>query len=338
MEDDRRHRKFLIIQTASLGDVVLATSLIETLHASYPKARIDFLVKKGCEQLLTGHPYISQLLVWDKKQFKYRKLFKLLKHIRGEHYDVLIDVHRFASSGFLAAFSKARMILGFTKNPFSLHFTHHYPHYIGKDGSMHEIERNHQLIQTLVQGPAARPKLYPGSENFKHVEAYKHQPYITISPMSLWFTKQYPTTLWAKFIKEVPPHIHIFLLGSSSDKGALDVLVTEAVEEQCTNLASELNLLQTAALMQDALMNFTNDSAPLHVASAMDAPLTAVFCSTVTAFGFGPLGDHSLVVETAEPLHCRPCGIHGLKACPEKNMACATTISKQQLIDRIPND
>ena len=68
--------KFLIIQTAFTGDVVLATSLIENLHAAFPEARIDFMVRKGNEALLEGHPYISSLLVWNKKEKKTSNLLQ----------------------------------------------------------------------------------------------------------------------------------------------------------------------------------------------------------------------------------------------------------------------
>ena len=64
-------------------------------------------------------------------------------------------------------------------------------------------------------------------------------------------------------------------------------------------------------------MNYVNDSAPLHIASAMDAPVTAVFCSTVPAFGFGPLRANGRIVETTENLDCRPCGLHGLQGVSE---------------------
>jgi heptosyltransferase-2 len=83
--------------------------------------------------------------------------------------------------------------------------------------------------------------------------------------------------------------------------------------------------------MKDARMNFTNDSAPLHLASAMNAPVTVIYCSTVPRFGFGPLSDVSKIVETGE-LYCRPCGIHGYRSCPEKHFRCATQINVDQLI------
>jgi heptosyltransferase-2 len=79
-------------------------------------------------------------------------------------------------------------------------------------------------------------------------------------------------------------------------------------------------------------MIYFNDSAPMHLASAMNAPVTAVFCSTIPEFGFGPLSDVSLIVQTDEKLDCRPCGLHGYRSCPKGHFKCATTIRAEQLL------
>ena len=112
-------QKFLIIQTAFIGDVVLATVLIEKLHDFFPDAQIDFLLRKGNEQLLTGHPYIHELLIWDKKKNKQKNLFRMLKRIRKNKYDKVINVQRFFATGILTAFSGAKETIGFDKNPLS---------------------------------------------------------------------------------------------------------------------------------------------------------------------------------------------------------------------------
>ena len=98
------------------------------------------------------------------------------------------------------------------------------------------------------------------------------------------------------------------------------------------NLSASTSFLASAALMQHAKMNYVNDSAPLHITSAMNAPVTAYFCSTEPAFGFGPLSSNSKVVETKENLNCRPCGLHGFKKCPEKHFKCANNILIQDII------
>jgi heptosyltransferase-2 len=100
-------------------------------------------------------------------------------------------------------------------------------------------------------------------------------------------------------------------------------------------LAGQLSLLQSAALMSKAKRNFVNDSGPLHLCSAMDAPVTAVFCSTIPSFGFGPLSKDSKVVQTALGLACRPCGLHGRKECPEGHFKCGTSINTVDLLNTI---
>src|SRR5487761_2581360 len=138
-------KKFLVIQTAFTGDVVLATALIEKLHLFFPDAQIDFLVRKGNEGLVKDHPFLHETLIWNKKENKKKNLFNLLKKIRKEKYDTVINLQRFASTGLLTAFSGATEKIGFDKNPFSFLFTKKIKH--GLNNGKHEVERNNELIQ-----------------------------------------------------------------------------------------------------------------------------------------------------------------------------------------------
>jgi len=325
-------QKFLVIQTAFIGDVVLATALIERLHAYYPDASIDFLVRKGNEGLLTGHPYLREVLIWDKKQNKLRNLFRMTRRIRRERYDKVINVQRFAATGLLTAFSGARETIGFDKNPLSRFFTHRIPHIIG---DKHEIERNQALIAAFTDDKPSRPRLYPTKADTEKVAKYKGRPYITVSPASVWFTKQYPKEKWASFIKRLPAEITVYLLGAPSDRELCQSIFASNPSPLVVDLSGQLSFLQSTALMQDAVMNYVNDSAPMHFASAVNAPVTAVYCSTIPAFGFGPLSDNRHIVEIAEPLDCRPCGLHGYKACPRGHFNCAYKIQDQQLLETL---
>ena len=116
----------------------------------------------------------------------------------------------------------------------------------------------------------------------------------------------------------------MYLLGGPADAEACRRIAEAAGRGEV--LAGRLSLLGTAALMEGAAMNYVNDSAPLHIASAMNAPVTAIFCSTVPAFGFGPLRANGRILETTEKLDCRPCGLHGHRACPKGHFRCATGI------------
>jgi heptosyltransferase II len=326
-------QKILVIQTAFTGDVVLATALLEKLHRFFPEAQIVFLVRKGNEGLLKDHPFLHEVLIWNKKENKNKNLLSLLKKIRNEKYDTVINLQRFASTGMLTAFSGAKEKIGFDKNPFSFLFTKKIKHDL--TNSKHEVERNNELIQHLTDGSFIKPRLYPSAANYNEIEKYTLQPYVCMMPASVWFTKQYPVDKWIDLINNFPLSYNIFLLGGKEDTDLCKKIKENSANNKIEILAGKLNFLSSVALMKNAKMNYTNDSAPLHFASAVDAPVTGIFCSTVPAFGFYPLSTKSFIVETKELLTCRPCSIHGLKACPLGHFKCAYTIETSQLLSTL---
>ena len=89
-----RSNRILIIQTAFIGDVVLAMPLIAQMRLFSPKVAIDFLVRKGNESLLADDARIQNILIWDKKE-KIKNLIKLIREVRKVNYDVIINVIRF---------------------------------------------------------------------------------------------------------------------------------------------------------------------------------------------------------------------------------------------------
>jgi heptosyltransferase II len=330
-------RSFLIIQTAFIGDVVLATALIEKLHQHYPDATMDFLLRNGNEGLLKAHPYLREVLIWEKKKDKQKNLFELLKRIRANKYDVVINVQRFAATGMLTAFSGAAETIGFNKNPLSFLFTHRVRHLVSTpERPLHEIQRNQKLIEKLTDSLPEKPRLYPSIADRQQVAEFKKSTYICVAPASVWFTKQYPAEKWISFIKKVPSGIRIYLLGATGDTDLCEqIRLQSETGDRVVNLAGKLGFLESASLQEGAVMSYVNDSAPMHFASAMNAPVTAVYCSTLPSFGFGPLSDKSHIVEVKEKLPCRPCGLHGRKACPLKHFDCAMKIADDQLLNLI---
>ncbi|NDD16352.1 MAG: hypothetical protein EB092_05015, partial [Chitinophagia bacterium] len=241
------------------------------------------------------------------------------------------------------------------KNPFSFLFTHKVKHDVGilkneglvnkiSNNEVHEINRNHALTYSLGAIPLALPKLYPTKSDYEIVKKYQADKYITIAPASVWLTKQFPLSAWVSFLSELPFDGPIYILGGASDKALGDQIVNEVgnlhsnvpyastTSKKIINLSGELGFLASAALQQKAVLNYVNDSAPLHFCSSVNAPVVAIYCSTIPIFGFGPLSTHCFIVETQEKLACRPCGLHGKKECPLGHFNCAKTIVNKQLI------
>lgn len=335
-------QRILLIQTAFIGDVILATSLIEEVALRYPEAKIQFLLRKGNESLLKDHPKLEKLWVWDKKGGKYRNLFKLVKEINTFEIDLILNIQRFFSSGLFTALIKAKKKIGFKQNPMSWFFDHKVDHKIphadikSPYGSLHEVQRNLQLINSydetkLTTDPkSVRPKLYTTqTQNLSKLNLSDN--YIVMAPTSVWFTKQWEIGKWKELIGILEHHHQIVLIGGPSDRDIIDQLV---LGPNVINMAGELSLLESAHLMKAAHAVIVNDSGPMHLASSVNAKTIAIFCSTIPEFGYYPLSEQSFVVESVRP-ECKPCGLHGHKSCPLGHFKCSSDISIKQVIELI---
>jgi len=343
--------RILVIQTAFIGDVVLATALLQNLHGAYPSATIDILVRGGAQELFTEHPYINEVHVWDKKKNKYQHLFQIIQTIRRIKYDVVINVQRYLATGIITVLSGAKKTIGFDKNPLSFLFSETVKHQFGaaadaaggaakqvaapqnsNSAYLHETSRNHALLASLTTAPVAKPVLYPSAAHFAAIQKYQSAPYICMSPGSVWETKKMPAKNWIDLINAVPTNYTIYLMGAPNETALCAEILSGSSRGGVVNIAGQLNLLEAAALIKGARLNYVNDSAPMHLASATNAPVAAIYCSTIPAFGYGPLSDTQFVVETLEHMPCKPCGLHGKKVCPLGHFNCGHSITTAQLL------
>ena len=176
-----------------------------------------------------------------------------MRAIRKVSYTLVINLHRYASSGIVATASGAEQIIGFSKNPLSLFYHRRFPHQISRHGSLHEVERNHQLIQHLSDEVPARPRLYPAKQPMPKWHAAR-----LISawlPLLSGIPKQWPAENWVELIQTVDPRYEILLLGAPGDRTGCEDILRAAARPGLFNLAGQLSLLESAALMAGAAMN-----------------------------------------------------------------------------------
>jgi len=323
------NQRFLIIQTAFVGDAILASGAIHAIRATHPSAVIDILVRAGNETLYQNDPRIDRTIIWEKKRNKYIHLFQTLFSIRRERYNAVINLQRFAASGFLTALARADIKVGFSKNPLSFFFTKRITHRISAVGEriIHETDRISDCLRSIGIESNAKPEIYIPQTAEEKIAPYLKKDFVTISPASVWFTKQYPKHRWKNLAQSID--CQIYLLGG---KGDIELCndIAQGMNHVAV-LAGEFTLIESAALMRHAKMNFVNDSAPLHLCSATNAPVCAIFQSTSPTFGFGPLSQQSHCIETDRKLDCKPCGLHGRKECPHHHFLCADIETKQLL-------
>lgn len=335
----------LLLQPAFLGDVVLSTAVLESWHAARPDDPISVLVRKEAAGLFEEHPFVQQVHVWDRRGWsKYPRLLALSSACRKQGPGRVVNLHRFGSMAWLAGRVGAANTAVFEGTPLEgRRGVSAWPHAIG-DGR-HETERNHALIADIA-GPfdlSARPRLRPGRRHEAAAEAWPEGGVI-LAPASVWETKRWPANQWARLADAIAqrwPERPILLLGGPSDAPLLESVRARCHQAAPWVCAGDLNLLGSTALMARSAVVVSNDSAPLHMAGAVECPVVGVFCSTTPSFGFGVLpGDRASgrgveVEVSAESLACKPCGLHGHRRCPEAHFRCGVDLSVEQVLDAV---
>jgi heptosyltransferase-2 len=329
--------KILLVQTAFAGDVILSLAAAETLHAAFPNALIDYLVRKGLSELLEGHPFIRKVWEWNKAS-RVGSLFRLIPGLRQEKYDAVILFQRHLRSGLLALGTGASVLACYTENPLAPFFRYRMPYFEPRSrrpSGTHEIERCNRLAGLPWQIPESyhrKPRLYPPAISLESL-GLKEKSYGICAPGSLWFTKRLPPHRWVELCRLIPQPYTLLFIGSADDRPLCEAILLQLPERACLNLAGRTRFPESAALMQKAAFAIVQDSAPLHIASAVNTPVCVLYGSTTPELGFGPLSDVQHIVETEEALPCRPCGLHGHPRCPERHFRCMETLPLRKVTD-----
>lgn len=147
--------------------------------------------------------------------------------------------------------------------------------------------------------------------------------FVALAPGSIWGTKRWPYYAELAKLLDRP----VVVIGGPED-AALAAAITAAAPK-ARSAVGQLSLRQSAALIQQAALLVTNDSAPLHLATAVGTPILAIFGPTVPAFGYGPIRPGDRVAELT--MDCRPCSLHGPQVCPLGHHKCMRDQSPEQV-------
>ena len=321
----------LVIQTSFLGDVILTTPLLERLAARGP---VEVVTTAATADVLRGNPHVRAVHRLAKRGPApgALPLGTLVRLVRAEGPD---DVAYLAQgswrSAWLARRAGYRTRVGFDTSAGRWLYTHRVRHVAGD----HHAHRLRALAGSEGDGgPAVRPSVYPSAEDEAAVSALLGgrgagpAPLIALAPGSAWATKRWPA--FPALARRLQPLGEIVVVGGPGDREAARAIV-EATAGRALDATGALTVLGSAALLRRAAVLVTNDSAPLHLASAVDTPTVALFGPTVPAFGFGPLAGARRIVE-GPALACRPCGAHGGRACPQGHWRCMRDLPVERVV------
>jgi lipopolysaccharide heptosyltransferase II len=333
--------KILIFNSAFPGDIILTTPLIRATYRKFPGASLTFCTTPAGASLLAGLSYLDSLIIYDKHG-RDRGTWGTLKtasRLRREKFDLALSAHRSTRTSLILALAGIPMRVGFDQSAASYLYTH----LAKRNQDAHETIRNLSLLGPLgikVEALSRKPVLPVTGEEANHVFGHLgvglppgEGPLVVVAPGSVWGTKQWFADRFAELIERLTKFYaaRVILVGSPLDRAQADK-VAAVCKAEFLDLVGMTDLRGLAALVSKADLVISGDSAPMHVAWAMDVPCVAIFGATAPEQGFAPLSERSRVVEI-KGLECRPCSAHGPHKCSLGHFRCMYGITVEMVMD-----
>jgi heptosyltransferase II len=324
----------LVVQTSFLGDTVLTTPLLAQLANRGP---VDIVTTPAAAALLANHPAVREVIPYDKRGADRGLwgLWRLARRLRKARYDVALLAQGSWRSAALALLAGIPSRIGFSTSAGRWLYTKR----VAYRDDMHHAARLLMLARPNGREPTPaelQPSLAPGADERREVDAFlrergvsAHEPLIAVAPGSVWGTKRWP--YYPELAADLARDARVIVLGSGADSPLAHQILAAA--PGTLDATGRLSLLGSAELVRRCKVLVTNDSAPMHLASAMGTPTVALFGPTVPDFGFGPLAPRASVVGH-DVLPCRPCDRHGPQRCPLGHHRCMRELSPSLVAER----
>lgn len=323
-----------MIQTAFPGDVILALPVFDALREKEPSCELAAVIRPESVCLLKNNPHIDRIIVFDK--YGIDKGLSGIRRVSAElkGFDKAIIIQRHMRSALLAFRAGIRDRIGYDSAPGRVLYTATKKY----REDVHEVQRCLDLIDYDNVNKKYRPKINLDSETIASAEKLLdtggiRYDFAVIAPGSVWPTKRYPQFQQVIDLIYDRFDLQVILLGGHSDRELSSSISLESAHLPL-DLTGQTDMLLSAAIMSKAKVVIANDSAPGHLAAAVDTPVVSIFGPTIPDFGFAPYSDNSIVVDIGE-LECRPCSKHGDNVCPRKHFKCMRDLKPEIIVDAV---
>ncbi len=324
-----------MVRLSSMGDVLLTTPLIRAVRERHPDATITFVTKTVFASLLADNPRVAEVIGYDAQT----PLKALATRIKSGGYSHLLDLHgslrtrwlRLWVGGTWGGYPKhrlARTLLIRTKLD---QYRDHRP----------VAERYFDAARSLDVSPAGHPlEFFVRRDAMDAAQQFLKQrgigidrPLIAVCPGAQHATKRWLLQHWQHLVTRLTTTgSDVVVLGGPADR-LLGEEVAAAGAESAVNAAGAFDFPGSAALLKLSHRAVSGDTGLMHLATAVQTPVVALFGPTVRQFGFYPYGGRATVLE--QDLPCRPCSAMGGPGCPLRHHRCLLDITPDEVFDAI---
>jgi ADP-heptose:LPS heptosyltransferase len=314
--------KILIIRFSSIGDIVLTTPVIRNLKLQLPSVEIHYCTKAAYKDILEHNPHISKIHYLEKD------LFGLIKKLREEKFDYIIDLHHnLRSRGIKISLG----VKSFSFNKLNLRKWIYVNFKINVMPPIHIVDRymatlkvfnikNDQLGLDYFISPADEisPEDLP--------ETYR-KGYYAYAIGAQHNTKKLPPDRIIELCERVDSPM--VLLGDKNDaevgKYVESYFIKKNKKFMVYNACGKFTLNQSASILKNSKAVFTHDTGLMHIASALKKQVYSIWGNTMPQFGMFPYKTEHVILERSG-LSCRPCSKIGYRECPLGHFKCMNEI------------
>lgn len=323
--------KILVIRFSSLGDIILSSPTVLNLKIGYPQSHITFLTKPKYRQIVKMFGTVDEIALLPESG-KFSEQMSLLKFLEQQNFDIIVDLHsNFRSSiarTVLTAGQKVvypgnrsarQRIVRFKDFPATNSNSHTHTHTIDK--------YNDCLLQLGLAAPASRPVFQRSNGRIAG-----EQPTVLIAAGAAFKNKQWPVEKFAEVAIKLHHSHQAKIIWAATEKDETPASLKEQIPEDKLSLLSNHPIAELASIIAEATITIANDSGIAHLSSAVGTPVISIFGPTHPALGFEPRGLLDEIIQA--DVSCRPCSLHGDKACFQKEQYCFTQIEPSEVIEK----
>jgi heptosyltransferase-2 len=334
--------KILVIRLSSLGDVVLTTPVLGALKDRFPHSEIYFLTKARYGDVLRADPKISSLIEFDEEG-RHKGLYgfmRLVSELRAKDFDLLVDLHANLRSFLLRCLVKSRIKLKYNSRRLLRFMMVHFKS--KTKGVLHTVDSYLEVLRKIdVEAQDRNPRIFLPQEEMSFSEHFllergvvKGDIIVGVHPGAKWQTKRWEESKFNLVCKEVIKRFRckVLLLGDIGEDKLVEK-VKKGLPQGNVLEAMGLPLGRTMSLIRRCDCLITNDSGPMHVASALQVPVVVIFGPTHPRLGFAPLGSENVVL--CAHVECSPCSLHGEKKCSKKSRFCMDLIEPDMVVEAV---
>ena len=325
----------LLVRFSAIGDILLLTPLVRALRRKHPEARLTVVTRTGFAPLLERNPRISEVIGWDPLT----SLSDLGRRLRGLEFTHRLDLHDSVRS---------RLLRWHAGGPWTTYPKHrlaraaliHAHRDLYRD-RRHVAERYFDAARGLEVTPdGGSLEMFLSRGDLEAAEGFlaarglgRSRQLIAVAPGAAHFTKRWPTHHWIALVRRlVEAGNDVIVLGGPQDL-AIGEAVAAAGGESAATAAGAFDLPGSAALLKRTRALISGDTGLMHLATAVETPVIALFGPTVEQFGFFPYRAKSAVLQ--RELSCRPCSAHGGPRCPLKHHRCLQDLQPGDVLETL---